>query len=288
MALAAAPLAGFSEEVDGVAATVGSEQILRSDVIAAMRRRGITDMARYDEVRNDLVDRTLILKAAGESKMTLQDWVVEDRVRTIVEEAFAGDRNKLVEAISREKLSYGEWRGRIKEDLIVNAMRWNEVFKNVRATPAKMRAEFAAHPERYRAEGKSTVSVILLDPEKVPLKDEVVAMIETNSFEAAAKKFSADSHASEGGLWKDIVPAEVFKKEVADELAKMEVGSVSTWIDLDGWSFLLRKDAESKEKILSFAEAYSKVEDNVREAEAKRLSAEWIDRLRSETYIRIY
>ena len=82
-------------EVDGVAATVGSQPILRSDVIHEMRRTNAPAEA-FEDVRNALIERKLMLKAAGESKMTLQEWVVDNRVREIIEKGFDGDRNKLV------------------------------------------------------------------------------------------------------------------------------------------------------------------------------------------------
>ena len=275
-------------EIDGLAATMGKTSVLRSDVYALMRRRGETNEARYDEFRKELVDRLLILKAAEDAKMTMQDWVVEDRVRTVIEENFGGDRNKLIESLSREKVSFSDWKRRIKEDLVVNAMRWNAVNKYVKATPAEMRAEYQAHPERYRAEDTVTVSVILLKPEDAAKRDEVVALIASESFAAAARKFSADTHAGDGGVWKGVKPAEVFRPQVSDEIAKMKKGDLSPWIDIEGWSFLLRKDDESVSRPKSFAEAYDDIEAHVREATARRLTEAWLERLRNDTYIRLY
>jgi len=68
-------------EVDGIAAKVGSESILRSEVAAEMARLGLRDASRYAEVLNDMIDRKLMLKAARDSKMTMQEWVVENRGR---------------------------------------------------------------------------------------------------------------------------------------------------------------------------------------------------------------
>ena len=107
-------------------------------------------------------------------------------------------------------------------------------------------------------------------------------------FAALAKKYSADTHAKDGGLWKDVRPQEVFRPEICDEIAKMPVGTVSDWIDLSGWSFLLRKDAETSAETKSFADAYADIEENVRQANAKKLYLEWIERLKSETYIKVY
>ena len=50
----------FALEVDGVAAQVGTETILRSDVYNEMRRQGLSDPSRYVEVRNMMIEHKLI------------------------------------------------------------------------------------------------------------------------------------------------------------------------------------------------------------------------------------
>lgn len=281
-------LSSGAVEIDGVAAQVGPVSILKSDVEREMRRRGCDDPSRFDETRNRLVERELILRAAASSKMTMQDWVVEDRVRSIVEEAFGGDRNKLVEALAKEKIPYSDWKKRIKEDLVVNAMRWQVVDKNVRASPAAMAKEYGEHPEDYRKRSKVTVSVILLKPEDAAKKAEVDEALKTLSFAEAAKKYSADGKASEGGQWKDIVPEEVFKPEICAEIAKTPEGVISHWVEIDGWNFLLRKDSAGDAAPRTFAEAYSDIEAKIKAAESKRLYEAWIERLKAETHVHIY
>lgn len=275
-------------EVDGIAATVGPKSILRSEVLGAMRRHGETDESRYNEYRDQLIERELILKAAETAKMTMQDWVVKDRIRTIIENAFEGDRNKLVQSLARERIAMSDWERRIKEDLIVNAMRWNAVYKNLRVSPAEMRAEYDNHPERYRADSRVTVSVILLKPEDQGKRAEVTDLIKAESFAAAARAFSADTHAADGGVWKEVCPKDVFKPAICDEIARMPTGTISQWVDLDGWSFLLRKEGETSSRAKTFAEAYDDVEAHVREANAKRLTDAWIARMKADTYIRVY
>lgn len=274
-------------EVDGIAAQVGSQTILKSEVYEEMRRVH-ADQFDYARIRDEMVDRKLILKAALDAKMTMQEWVVENRIREIVQRSFGGDRNRLMDMLAKQRVSYPEWRQRMKDDMIVGGMRWQVVDKNVSATPGDMRAEYEAHPERYGVGGKVTVSVILLKPDQADKRDEVSAAIKTNDFAEVAKRFSADSRASDGGLWKDVDPVECFRPEVCEEIAKMPKGAMSRWLDIDGWSFLLRKESETESKRLSFADAYEKIEANVREEKAKKLYLDWLGRLRAASYIKVY
>lgn len=282
------PLAAVAVEVDGVAARVGSAVILKSDIYKDMSRLGV-DPSRYPEFRNVFIERELILKAAQDAKMTMQDWVIENRIRDIVNRSFGGDRNKLMEALAKDRTSYPEWHERMKNDMIVAGMRYQIVDRNVaQCSPAALREEYAAHPERYVVDHKVTVSAILLGPDDAAKKPEIDAALKTESFADLARKYSADAKAKEGGQWKDVVPEEVFRPEICAEIAKMPKGTISKWIELDGWSFLLRKDEESGGTRQSFAEAYDKIAANVREAEAERLYKAWIERLKTQTYIKVY
>ena len=274
LALGASVLAA---EVDGIAARVGSETVLRSDVINEMRRLGLRDDVRFNEIRNEIIDRKLILKAAADAKMTMQDWIVENRIREIVTRAFGGDRNRLIESLSQQRVSYPEWRARMKEDMVVSAMRWNVVDKNVTASPSAMRKMFAEHPERYVVGRKVTVDVITLRPDEKARREEISTALKDKSF--------ADLG---GKTYTDITPEDMFNAEICKELAAMPKGTISHWLEIDGWSFLLRKNAESPGRQSTFAEAYETVEADVREEAARRLYKAWIERLRAETFIRTY
>ncbi len=253
-------------EVDGVVATVGDQAVLRSDVLEEMRRAGAGE-DRFDEIRNGLIERKLIVKAAADAKMTMQDWVVDNRIREIVDSAFDGDRNKLIAMLARQKLAYAEWRNRVKDDMIVGAMRWNTVEKNVSASPAEMRAEFKARPERYRTNDRVSVSVVSVKPGEA--KPEAFD-------EKQAKKYVM------------VEPQEAFQPAIRDVLARLKKGEVSDWIEMDGWNFRIRKDDASAAGARTFAEAYEDVEANVRAANAEKLYRAWMERLKAETYIRIH
>ena len=184
-------------EVDGIAARVGSAVILKSDIANEMRRSG-AGAGKYADIRDEMIERELILRAAKEAKLQMQDWVVENRIRDIISRAFNGDRNKLMEALAKDKVSYPEWRQRIKDDMVVNAMRWQIVDKNIQASPAAMRDEYAAHPERYVAERRVTVSAILLKPGDTEKSDEIdEALKNGTSFADLARKHSVDAKAKD-------------------------------------------------------------------------------------------
>ena len=282
-----AALAAHAVEVDGIAARVGSSVILKSAVLGEMRRAGVGE-EKYAEVRGEMIERELILKAAARAKLQMQDWVVENRVREIVTRMFGGDANRFKAALAKDRVTFPEWRQRIKDDMVVAAMRWQTVDKTVSANPADMRREYESHPERYMTGNRVTVSAILIGPGDADKKSEIEEALKTEPFAEVAKKYSSDARAKDGGQWKDIKPEDEFRPEVCAEIAKMKKGETSKWIELDGWNFLVRKDDEKAGSKMTFEEAYDDVAFNVRRELADKRYREWIDRLKAETYIKVY
>lgn len=293
--------------LDGVAAKVNDAVITVDDVGTALgdlRRSGRLSASKadfkvaYSNTVEFLIERRLILQLAAEKKVTFPEWVVDNRIREIVKEKFDDDMNKLNAMLTQIKTPLSEWRNMIRDDMIVTSMRQQFVDKYVVATPADMQREYRENRSLYRQKAKTTVSVILLKPapsgnKKAPSvstrSEEIFARLEKGTaFADLARKFSADSHAKDGGVWKDVNPQEAFRPEIAQAIATLKIGEVSKLIDLDGWGFIVRKDAETGAQNLPFAEAYDQIERNVKARLGKEAYREWIQRLRDAAFIKVY
>ena len=305
---AAVSVAASAAKLDGIAARVDSNVITVGDVMNELRRNPDAGrrMASADEPEMEslyrvaldaLIERRLILKAASDKKVEIPEWVVDNQLREIVHGSFDGDMNRLEEELTRSRIPMTEYRNSVREDILVRGMRQQMVEQFVFVSPADMKKEYANHPERYRQEAKVSVRVILLKPGKegdgVPslgtrwaqISEELAAGV---GFPDLAIRYSADSHAKDGGLWADINPEEAFRPEIAEAIAKLGVGRVSDMIDLDGWGFIVKKESESKAKKLSFAEAYDRISANVRREAAKKAYDEWIARLKENAFVKTY
>ena len=293
--------------LDGLAAKVNDAVITVDDVGTALgdlKRGGKLPEAGanfktvYSNTVEFLIERRLILQLAAERKVTFPEWAVDARIREIVKEKFDDDMNKLNAMLATIKTPLTEWRNMIRDDMIVTAMRQQFVEKYVTATPADMAREYRENKALYRRKAKATVSVILLKPapagnKKAPSvstrSEEIFARLEKGAaFADLARQFSADSHAKDGGVWKDVNPQEAFRPEIAQAIAKLKVGQTSKLVNLDGWGFIVRKDAETGAQELSFAEAYDEIERNVKMRLGKEVYREWIQRLRDAAFIKIY
>ena len=300
--------AASAARLDGIAARVDSNVITVGDVMNELRRnpeagRRMTAAneeemeSLYRAALDSLVERRLVLKAAAVKSVEIPEWVIDNQLREIVHNSFGGDMNRLQEELARSKVPMTEYRNSVKEDILVRGMRQQMIDQFVFASPAAMKKEYESNPQRYRQEGKTSVRVILLKPgseaDGVPslgtrwaqIGEEMASGV---SFSDLAIKYSAESHAKDGGLWKDVNPKDEFRPEVAQAIAKLEIGAVSDMIDIGGWGFVVKKESETREKSLSFSEAYDMVAENVRNAAAKKSYDEWIARLKEDAFVKIY
>ena len=292
--------------LDGVAAYVNTEMITIGDVMSEVRRSPWADTAPelrerrlrelYTATLNALIDRKLILAAAQKSKMELQPWAVDNRIREIVANNFDGDQTKLHNLLSDRKIAFEEWKKNIEEDLMITAMRYQQVEKRVTPTPSEVRAEYEANKGRYQTETATAVSMIILDPpgqagdETVEARAAKIAeaLKAGTSFASLAKTYSKDAKASSGGSWGKVNPEDVFRKEIVDALAKLKPGETSPVVVLDGYGYIVRKEEQQDARALTFEEAAPFVESHLRMRQAEKIYKEWTDRLRAEAYIKVF
>lgn len=288
--------------LDGLAAKVDDAVITVADVMDEVNRersRGESKAANFGEAYSNavenLVDRRLILAAAARRKLDMQEWLVDNRVREIVKDSFGGDMNRMRESLARAHVAETDWRNQIRDDMIVNGMRYQIVDKDISPSPAEMRREYRVNGEKYVRQASTTVSVILLRPASdgtasvTTRGEEILGRLDEGAdFAELARANSADSHAKDGGVWKDVKPEEAFRPEIAAVIAKLKVGEFSRLVNLDGWGFIVRKDAENTARKLTFAEAYDKILAALRKQESDRRYKEWTRRLRKEAFVHIY
>jgi len=292
--------------LDGVAAYVNQSKITISEVMNEVRRSPIDQIPEsqreqrlremYQVALVGMIDRHLILDAAKKQKVQLQPWAVNARVREILVNNFDNDEAKLNVVLADRKITKEEWRQTLEQDMLLSAMRYQNVEKRINITPGEVRAEYEANKNRYRTESAVSVSMIVLDPPEKETDGTVAAraaqisaeLKEGKSFAELARKYSKDSKAATGGSWGKVNPEDVFRKELSEALAKLKAGEVSPLIELGSYGYILRKDDQQDVRLLTFEEAQPYAEGRLKIAKAEQLYKEWITRLRKDSYIRVF
>lgn len=292
--------------IDGVAAYVNADTITIAEVMKEVRRSPWVEASGgritekrlreiYSVTLSALIDRKLIIHKARKSKLQLQGWAVEGRIREIIEKRFDNDKTKLHQLLADMKISYEEWRATIEEDLILSAMRYQNVDRYVSPSPLEIREEYENNRTSYQSETATAVSMIILAPPSGKQESIIVragkikvALEKGETFASLAKKYSCDAKAKEGGSWGKVNPDDVFRKEIAREVKRLAPGSVSDVIILDDYGYIVRKDESQDARILTFEEASPFVESRLRAKKSEKLYKAWTERLRAESYIKIF
>ncbi len=295
---------GKSVLFDGVAAYVNDETISIAEIMSEVRRAsmnwsGVSEAERdsrlrelYQATLNAMVDRKLILASARESKIQLQPWAVQGRIRDIIDQHFDGDKAKLAKALAEQQRTYEEWAKSISDDLTLSMMRYSQVDQKVNLSPGQIRAYYEAHKKKFASQGGIRVSMILLqdDREKTAAEqaEEVMAALtKGDSFAVLAKRFSKDSKSADGGSWGVVNPEDEFSKPIIDALAALKVREFSEPITLGANIYIVRKDAEVPSKTLSMEDAWKYAEAELRLIEQEKAYHAWTSRLRARAYIKM-
>ncbi len=295
--------------IDAVAADVGGRRITFSDVMEEARniissegavtptvlREKITGA--YAEALTNLITRQLILIRYDQAKQKLPNWMLSRRVETIVDERFGGDRSLLVSMLANLGLSYEKWRKNIEEDFIVNMMRSQFVDQGIVIKPEDLLAVYERDYATRKLSGPVRAALILLRPmegqsTEAAVSNAVVLAHDLQAgkdFAATARRLSTDPHASNGGDWGYIDPAEEFRKELADALAALKPGEVSDPVVVGAdYIYILKKVDESQDLSIPFDSVRDEIERNIRaDAGLVRFDA-WIESLKKATTIRLY
>lgn len=310
---AAQPAAAQPRErmVDGVAAVVNSNVITYGQVreMLMFRQRSLSEMYAGEELRakmkesqdaalKDLVDRQLIIDYFNKEGFKIPEYIVEDRINTIVREEFGGDRSAFVRTLRAQGFSLARFREIERDKIIVQAMRQRAVRSDFVISPDKVEAYYRKNLEQYSTPEEIKLSMIILRPEESEESDPIEAkrqmaeeirakLAEGGDFAGMAQMYSDDTTAEFGGDW-----GWIDKKTLTGELNKyafaLEPGKLSDVIRIGDTFYIMRVDAKKPAVTRPLAEVRDEISKKLFEEERLRLQDQWIATLREKAYVKIY
>ena len=145
-----------AEVIDGVAAIVNNDVITISQVreLIGSRERALREgyngpdlVDKIKEMRlaalKDLVDRQLILqefKKMQEKGANIPDYVLDDRVQTIIREEFGGDRAAFVRTLQAQGSTLTRFKEIENDKIIYQALKQSKLTDNVVISPNQIQA----------------------------------------------------------------------------------------------------------------------------------------------------
>ena len=167
-----------AEVIDGVAAIVNNDVITISQVreLVGARERALREaysgpdlVEKVKEMRlaalKDLVDRQLILqefKSMQEKGANIPDYVIDDRVQSIIREEFGSDRAAFIRTLQAQGYTLTKFKEIEREKIIVQAMRQAKITDNFVISPKQIQEFYDKNKSAYTLPEQVKLRMIVL------------------------------------------------------------------------------------------------------------------------------
>src|ERR1700761_4843098 len=303
--MACGQVLSHAQAIDGVRAVVGDRVITTSEVedysrpaMDALRRQygdqpAIMDQKLTDALNdslNQLVERALIMHSFDNDGYHLPDSVIDQVVQDRIREKF-GDRVTLSTTVQEQGMTFEQFRKQLREQYIENAMRSQNVSREIIISPYKVESYYKAHLDDFKVDDQVKLRMIVLnktspdDTNTLALADDIVTKLkEGASFNEMASVYSQGSQQHQGGDW-GWVEKSVLRKELADVAFSLQPGQVSGAIYTSDAVYIMLVEDKKAAHAKPMADVRTDIEKILVSRQQEVLSRQWIDGLRKKTFI---
>ena len=322
LALLAVPVVQAAPQdgvVNRIAATVNGRPITSSEVRARLApyfrelmmlyprqgpRFNSELVAAKKAVLNDLIERELVLSDFEAKGFSIKEDQVEDEINRRILMQYNGKRAEFLDNLRKSGMNYTEYRDSVRKEITVSAMRGMRYERGIPPTPDEIAAEYKETSSEYRDIMRDSITyskifIPAVDPEDPMVSPEdrykqAVRLRENLaagkiSFADAARQYSRDAHAADGGKWPSMR-----RDELAVEFANVVFAAkpgqlVGPLLDAAGFTIVkVHNKRLAAAPPLSAPEVKQRVDDAVRRKKSERRYRQWVDRLRDKAVIRTF
>ncbi len=246
---------------------------------------------------NELIEQALILESFESRGQPIPDQYINDEIQRIIKDRFKGDEALFEQTLTRQKKSRADYMDNVRDQMVVGMMIGQEVSQRARATPEQVRNYYEAHKQQnYFIPEKVKYGVIVINkgatPEEQAVKLEEARqtrqkLLDGADFSAMAQEVSEGSRATEGGQFPWMQPEDA-RPELHATLKTLPAGEISEIVDTGTQLYIIKMEARRQSAIKSFDEVRDGIEKTLSAQERQRLRERWIERLKTEHYVKIY
>ena len=298
------------EVIDGVAAVVNGDVITFSQVqeVSSPRERTLREQSTGQELiekikearlaaLNDLIDRQLILQEFKKKQFTIPEYVIEDQVKNIIKDDFAGDRQAFLRTLNAQGYTVNKFREIQRDKVIVGAMRQNNIKGTFSATPQQVEAYYQANKQEFATPEQLKLRMIVLnaDPLDANSADSTRKMAEEirdkvkggADFATMAKTYSMDGTAESGGDW-GMIDRKTLNQQLTDVAFGLAPGQTSQVVQIGDSFYILYCENKKTSSFIPIAEVRDGIQKKLEQVQRQKATQKWIDSLREKAYIKIY
>ena len=312
-ALSLATPASAQSSSNGIAAVVNGNVITRSEVrdaVAAQEQVIVMTLqddpaAMKRELENlrataldSLVDRELVLAEFKRMGASMKPQWIDDDINTIIRDSFKGDRDAFVKELARTGMTLKKFRELREKMMIVQAMRGKQAAEQPPATPKEVEDYYKKNIATWRSGDMIKISTITIakfsgeagttpEGQKKLAQELRNKLLKGGDFATAAKTYSQDSHAEDGGTW-DWMPRDQMKASIANVAFNLKTGGISEVIDDEAAYIIIACDAIKYGNAKPPSEVRPEIERAVSSEKSKAVIDKWMDGLRKKAVIKKY
>lgn len=297
--------------VDGVAAVVNTNVITYGQIreMLMFRQRALGDSVETDAARakmkesqdaalKDLIDRQLIIDEFKSQGFQIPEYVVDDRINTVIRQEFGGDRTAFIRTLRAQGFSLSRFREIEKEKIIIQAMRQRAVRSDFVISPDKVEAYYRKNVSSYSTPEEVRLSMIVLragdeasdnpvEAKRTMAEEIRKKLADGADFAGMAQMYSDDSTGELGGDW-GWIDRKTLNEQLNNAAFALKPGELSDIIQIGDSFYIMRVEARKAATTKPLSELREEIGKKLFEEERVRLQEHWLDGLRKKAFVKIY
>ena len=251
-------------------------------------------------VLEDLLSRQLILHEFKTSGYNLPESYLDDVIKERIKKRF-GDRATLTKSLQEQGITYETFRQRIREEIIVEALRQKHVSQEILISPQKIETYYAEHTNDFKVNDQIKLRRIILSKPRTGSADavrkvgqEILAKLDEGvPFAEMASVYSEGADRAQGGDYEWTEPSKL-AKEIAAAVSSLKPGQRTGLVETpatretSGAFFILLVENKRPAHVKSLSEVREEIERSLRVEEVRRLEKQWIDGLKKKSFVRYF
>jgi len=252
--------------------------------------------ALQDDTIQALVDRVLIVKDFySDEKRRIPSSYIDNAVDENIITEFEGDRSQFLAYLRSRGLTLREYRREVEEDIIYQFMRGQKRKSATIVSPVRVQEFYDENRQEFYQEDAVKLRLIQFqrkdgrtDRDLLALAARVQAREDVgHDFADIAREMSEDSRRARGGDW-GWLDRSGLKPEFSEPLFELAEGETTRPILQPEGVFLLHAEERRYAGIQPIDDVREQIERVLISREARRAQEAWLERLRRNSYVKLY
>lgn len=233
---------------------------------------------------HQMIDRSLANQEAKKYNIEVTDAELDLAIENFKKQNNLDEQN-FQKALESQEMSYGEYRDRIRQDILQARLINRAVRSKVIVTDSEIKAYYQAHPEEFAGIEKYELRNILVKDEET-LKEVKMKLDQNIPFKLLAQEYSIAPNGQEGG-YLGIFDIHTFSQAIKDELIDLNEGECTKVIQIDqGFQILYVEDiVQDGGKTLD--QARQEIQSILYKKEEKEKFDHWLKSLKKNAHVKI-